>query len=370
MEDIKKFARTDCRYFIGEKPCRFKRECPGCEKYDAIRETILVIKLAAAGDVLRTTPLLRALREKHPGAYITWLVDRFSLELLEGIPLIDRLLPYGVESIAFLETLQFDRLYALDKEPGATAAAMKIRAGKKFGFCHTEAGKLSIFNPEAAYAFRLGISDHLKFKENRKSYQEIIFELAGMPFRGEDYLLSIPEVCRKKINAKLKPAGSGKRIALNLGAGPVFANKSWPEDYFVDLIQKLRQEEHMIPVVVAGPGEKALYDRVLKKAGQNAFAGGCDNSLMEFAALLESCDVVVAGDTMALHIALACRRRVVGLFGPTCRQEILLYGRGELLTTPKACAPCYLNACDIRPNCMEEIPVKQVFQAIHRQLAE
>jgi heptosyltransferase-2 len=245
---------------------------------------------------------------------------------------------------------------------------MKIGAREKFGFRHTEAGKLDIFKEEAAYAYRLGVSDQLKFRENRASYQEIIFELCGLEFQGEDYLLAVPEDCRVKAAGRLEKSGRGRRIALNLGSGPVFANKSWPAEAFVRLIHRLAGDGET-PVVVAGPRERALYDRVMAEAGDAAFPGGCDNSLQEFAALLEACDAAVTGDTMALHIALACKTRVVGIFGPTCPQEIHLYGRGELLITPKACAPCYRGECDIHPSCMEEISVEEVYRALQRQLS-
>ncbi|MBI5199796.1 MAG: glycosyltransferase family 9 protein, partial [Nitrospirae bacterium] len=63
--------RFDCKYFIGEKPCRFKLECNGCDRYSPMGVRICIIKFGALGDVLRTTPLLYALREKYPQCHIT-----------------------------------------------------------------------------------------------------------------------------------------------------------------------------------------------------------------------------------------------------------------------------------------------------------
>ena len=60
--------KTDCRHFPGDRPCRFNKEsgqtCPDCPHYARHGTRILVVKLAALGDVLRTTVLLPGLKEK------------------------------------------------------------------------------------------------------------------------------------------------------------------------------------------------------------------------------------------------------------------------------------------------------------------
>ncbi len=73
---------------------------------------------------------------------------------------------------------------------------------------------------------------------------------------------------------------------------------------------------------------------------------------------------MVTGDTTALHLAIGLKKKVVALFGPTCAQEIELYGRGEKILSPVSCAPCYRRKCDIAPNCMEAITAEEVFQKI------
>ena len=106
MDDNDKSApRTDCRFFIGEKPCRFKRLCQGCEHYAPRGTRILVIKLAAVGDVLRTTPILAALREVHSPSHVTWLTDASSAELLRYTEGIDVLLRYSTASVVQLLSL-------------------------------------------------------------------------------------------------------------------------------------------------------------------------------------------------------------------------------------------------------------------------
>ena len=67
----------DCRYFKGDRPCKPHKEegviCQDCPHYDPVSHRILIIKLGAIGDVIRTTPLLTPLRDKYPNSEITWM---------------------------------------------------------------------------------------------------------------------------------------------------------------------------------------------------------------------------------------------------------------------------------------------------------
>src|SRR5512143_1869596 len=154
----------DCRHFLGHKPCLYRRPCDGCPSYSPFGKRILIIKLGATGDVLRTTPLLRGLRNTCPGCHITWLTGPDALPILEGIPEIDRLLPYGYEAGLQLRHESFDQVCCFDKEPKATALAMEIQAQERIGFGMSKFGSVMPFNPNAEYAFELGINDYLKFR--------------------------------------------------------------------------------------------------------------------------------------------------------------------------------------------------------------
>ena len=91
---------------------------------------ILVIKLGALGDVLRTTPILEAIKEKYPDSEITWITEPESKEILEGNPNISKILTLPIEEISE----GFDVLYGLDIENEAIQLASKINAKKKYGY--------------------------------------------------------------------------------------------------------------------------------------------------------------------------------------------------------------------------------------------
>src|SRR5688572_32883598 len=92
--------KGDCRHFRGDVPCApHKREgvhCDDCPHYDPIQGRILIIKLGAIGDVIRTTPLLRKLKADHPRAHITWLTH--SPEVVPRSA-VDRVLPFTPASV-------------------------------------------------------------------------------------------------------------------------------------------------------------------------------------------------------------------------------------------------------------------------------
>jgi heptosyltransferase-2 len=96
---------------------------------------------------------------------------------------------------------------------------------------------------------------------------------------------------------------------------------------------------------------------------------GCDNPVRHFAAIVAACNLIVAGDTLAMHLALALRRRAVILFGPTSSAEIEMYGLGEKVVPQMDCLVCYKPTCDFVPNCMDLISTDMVEAAVERQLS-
>jgi len=85
--------KTDCKHFHGDRPCVPHKEkgmkCDDCTEYKPISFKILIVKLDAAGDVLRTTSILKPLKRKYPDSYITWCTRQNSKELFKYNPLVD-----------------------------------------------------------------------------------------------------------------------------------------------------------------------------------------------------------------------------------------------------------------------------------------
>jgi ADP-heptose:LPS heptosyltransferase len=362
--------KPDCVYFLGDKPCSFRRPCERCPHFTPFPAKILIIKCRAQGDVLRTTPLLPALKRKYPQSHIAWLTDEESLDLLLGNPHIDRIRAYDLENVLTLLAEKFDVLISLDKEPGLTSLATRVEADQKFGFGMNEHGNLVTFNKASDYAYRLGVDDHLKFIQNQKTYQEIIHEMAEVPYARDEYVFSLPEgakVRAKRFFKRHRIPRQGPAVGLNTGAGTKFETKQWPEENFLKLITLLNQKLAARVFLLGGPREKEFNFRLKQRSRAKIYNTGSDNSLLEFAGFISMMDIVVASDTLAMHLAIALKKKVIALFGPTCPQEIDLYDRGIKIFAGSDCAPCYRQACPDR-KCMKAITPERVLKAIRESI--
>ncbi len=364
----------DCRHFLGSKPCRFKRECDGCPHYSPFGKRILIIKLAAMGDVLRTTPLLRGLRRAYPDCHITWVTEAAVAPMLQGVNEIDRLLPATYETVLQMEGETFDQLYCFDKEPKAVALAMKIQSNHKAGFGMSKFGNVMPLNKASEYTYELGINDVLKFRLNHKTYPELIFECAQLPYpEPQEYVFPdfSPEIEEGRVRLERLGVGQGDlRVGLNTGAGDVFATKKWTEEGYVQLANGLVEEMNAKILLLGGRGEVERNARIADATLYPMVDTGTDNPIRRFAGIVGNCDLMITGDTLAMHIAIGLKVPVLVILGSTCPQEIELYGRGTKIVSDFDCSPCYLGVCPKPVNCMEAIKADVVLAAAIKLLSE
>ena len=110
------FFKPDCRHFRGDLPCKPHKQygyhCSDCPAYEKVTTRILIIKLGAIGDVIRTTPLLQKFRQEYPGCYITWLT--WTPDILPA-GAIDEILKFDLAAVTWLQYARFDVVVNLDK---------------------------------------------------------------------------------------------------------------------------------------------------------------------------------------------------------------------------------------------------------------
>lgn len=361
--------RIDCRHLTGSAPCRFHkrdgRTCHGCGDYEPVAFCILIVKLAAAGDVLRTTCILPALHRAHPGAQITWVTERQALPMLEGHPLIDRIVPRDAAAERLMVE-EFDLGLGLDVDADGGALFALARCRARAGYVLDPAGRVMPVDARAHHWWRMGLDDAAK-RANRRTYPDLLHDICGLAGPPARPSLFIPHAARVAVRARL--AGTLGRfdrlLVLNTGGGRRWAQKKWTPAHaaaFASLVR--RAHPGTVVVVVGGPDERDLNAALLATTRDAGIVdAGCDNSIREFAALLELADLIVTSDSLALHIATALARPVVALVGPTSSWELEMYGTGTIVTADVPCLACYRAECDKPVTCMELLTPERVYDA-------
>ncbi len=350
------FINNDCIYFNGDIPCKPHKKngyhCDNCPEYRKITEKILIIKLGAIGDVIRTTPLLRRLRDEYPDAQITWLT--YSPAILSG-EWVNRILNVSPENIELIKQINFDWLINLDKDPLAISLTNEISADKKSGFTIDEYGHAKPISTHAEeHKWLTGLFDDLN-KENTKHYVQEIFEICGYEFNGEEYILDVEDSGEKWDIDKSK-----KVIGLNTGCGGRWTSRLWKTEYWITLAKELLSNGYEV-IILGGEQEDEKNKLIQKESGAKYFG---HFPLSVFMSLLNECDTIVTAVTMAMHLAVGLRKNLILFNNIFNKNEFYLYGRGEILEPDFDC-DCYFTP--VCPNdCMQYLYPERVIEAINR----
>ncbi len=350
-------VKTDCIYYKGDIPCRphkqFGYHCETCPEYRKIDQNIIIIKLGAIGDVIRTTPILRKIRQVYPYAFISWLT--YSPDILSS-NWVDRILGVNVENIELIKQIEFDWLIVLDKDPIAIALSKQILAKKKSGFTIDKFGKVKPISTKAEeHKWLTGIFDDLS-RNNTKHYVQEMFEILDLDFNNEEYILDIDN------NIEWKIDHSNKVIGLNTGCGGRWTSRLWADEYWVKLAKELLSMGYEV-ILLGGEQEHEKNLKLSEKSGAKYFGYF---SLKDSISLVNECDLVVTAVTMAMHIAVGLKKMTIIFNSIFNKSEFYLYGRGEILEPDPKCDCYYKPVCP--HDSMSRITPDKVLQLITKTL--
>lgn len=353
-------VKFDCSHFRGHIPCapnkEFDVQCDNCNHYRKTEKKILIIKLGAIGDVIRTTPLLKKYRTLYPSAHFTWITLYPDVLPKEEINVIYKLDSIGIFNVSHS---QFDIAINLDKDPEACLLLNKVSAAEKYGFTYHN-GHLAPATPNADHKILTGLFDNLS-KANKKSYLEEIFEICHLPFEYEEYSIRRNQELGQKWLSHIQEQAQGKPIiGLNTGCGDRWKTRLWPKEYWIDLIRKL-QNGGYYPVVLGGKAEDELNQYYQKETG--VYYPGYF-SLEEFIEITASCDLIVTQVSLMMHIAIALQKTLIlfnNIFNP---HEFELYNRGVLMQPSSGCDCYFGNTCKHNQSCMKDLLPNTVFEQL------
>jgi heptosyltransferase II len=358
-------AEIHCRYFSGYKPCSKGEVCERsqCSSYSRVEHRILIIHLGALGAVLRSTSLIAAVRRKYPRAHITWATE--TPALTAGV---DRVVtkPY-----LELRALKFDIAMVIDKSLEAAGILAMTEAREVFGFrAHPYSGAIIPANPEAHELWGLGLSNHQKFFVNEKSEQRLVHEaLALGPYARDEYMVELSAGERALADMRRRqwsPEGAPV-IGINTGCSGTIQAKKLSVEGTRQLITRILHDMRFSGssvVLLGGPEDTERNEQIARDLP--VIQSPTRKGLRDGLASVEACDVIFSGDSLGMHMGIALKKWVVAWFGPTCAQEIDLYGRGVKVQTQAACAPCWKRVCGQKVMCYDQVDFDKVVNGIHQ----
>ena len=327
---------------------------------------ILFVRLSYIGDILHATPAARWIKEQYPDAKLHWIVTPSMVELLEGNPYVDEIIPWERDEYeahskklhiptmwrmwwelkAKLEPYKFD--VAVDVQGRLITGLVLLASGApiRLGLGGTKELNWLFTNYKTKPS-----TDHVikRYVEVAQLLKEAVTKQANLetPLKPVDNGLdteTLHAVSAKQMyhmdfyvpsklhtwaeeqwktidnHSSLNRGEVEKPLRVGLVLGTSWATKEWPQEKWYSLIKSLQYRANF--VCLGGPKEATQYKPLIDSLA----AEGIDHimlnmlgktTLQEVGALIESCDVVVTADTGSLHIALALDKPVVALFGPT-----------------------------------------------------
>ena len=365
-----RIVHTDCLLYRGSMPCEPHKAtgqlCEDCPHYRPLSQRILIVKLGAMGDVLRTTALLPDIAARHDRPHVTWLTRAESVELLAGNPLIQRVVTTA--EAGTLGAVEFDALYALDSGADALAYAQSVRTAAYHGFVAGKFGTCTGVAPGGDPAlFEMGLWDDLK-RANRRSYLELLGASADIEYSlGRPHVpLDPAELLRAEEFARDLPR---PLIGINTDAGDRWERKNWNPEHIAAFVELARNDGASVMLFGGVPVRER--NRLLAASFPDRVAAfESAGNVRRLIAGIAQCDALLTGDTLAMHIAWGLDVPTAVLFGPTSLHEIDLDARSVKMAAQELpCLACYLKTCDVDPHCMDRLLPADVYDRVREVLA-
>jgi predicted lipopolysaccharide heptosyltransferase III len=350
--------------------------------------TILLIRLRLVGDVVFTTPIVRALRRRFPDAHITYLVEPAAAPVIAGNPCLDEVLvaprrrgwlrPIDDLRLALrLRRNGYDLVINLHGGPRASWLSWATRARRRIGYVMPGFRWL--------YTDAVARPPQLRARHSVENQSDLLAPLNMPPLdpRHDPVEMSDSLEARTRVEARLRTAGvsaDDELVVMHVCAGNPF--RRWPAAAFAALGARLSAAHPARRIVLtSGPSDTAAADRVAA-AARASLPGTPDRilrcgefDLLELQALIARASLFIGGDSGPLHVAATTETPIVGLFGPTLavrsapwRDPTLPFEAVEPGILP--CRPCGQRTCapgDFR--CLTSITADRVAEAAERMLA-
>ena len=320
---------------------------------------ILLIRLSSLGDVVLTTPAIRAVRANFPNAHIAMLVAKQSADVLRENPNLD-------------EIITFDRL-AKDKDTGEMWRIVRLLRERKFTLAIDLQRKFRTEMHLSGATERVGkgwLCTTRVLEQGNKHATSHYFDLlhaVDIPAEDQKLELFLAESERRDAVQRLKTAGVvDARLKVGLFPGAGWKLREWMPERFAAIGDRLVQHFDADVLIFGGQKESELVHTVVNLMHTHAIPFAGNLQIRQLAACIEQCDLFVTNDTGPMHIAAAVGTPTISLFGPG--NHIRFQPLGALHETIRhavPCSPCKQFTDKCKDNiCMKGIGVDEVWNSI------
>ena len=332
---------------------------------------VLIVRLSALGDVIRTIPSVVGLMKLFPETQFTWLVEDSSVGLLRAIP--------------NLKVITIDRKALKSRRPLLVLRTIMdtVKRIKKENFdCSVDFH--GVFK-SGLYPFLSGIRDRLGFerggsKEGSRWFLRYRFELYDTRISRYERNLALASGLHPAVEPEapqfMIPAESRQKVLGLMGAHPILLfpgtsfrgrNKRWPVKSWAWLFEKLHQD---YPVsFLLGPSEEKIGEELGLILGDR-FRALPPLSLLELSLALQEAKLLVSCDSGPMHLASVLKTPVVALMGPS---DPIVNGplpfNSRLVLAGVPCGPCRNHACDVLI-CQDSMTPKVVWRTCSKFLQD
>lgn len=330
-----------------------------------LKKSILIVRLSSVGDVVLASPIAEILKRHNPNARIVWAVQPESKPLLENNPHIDDVFVWNKDLwLDLWRRRRFKQLWReimttrdqLTKEKFETA--FDLQGLFKSGFITWLSGateRVGIGSREGSYWFmHKMVSRNIANRDQLGS--EYRYLINQMGYEDGDWNINIvtPESARQT---------SAEAVEQELGKGKPYIvicpfasseQKEWSDEYWQQLILRIRGRYHLNAVVLGGKHEGTKGQQLARKCGAVNLAG--QTGLQEAAEIIKRAQLVIGVDNGLTHISQSLSVPALALFGPT--RPYLSAGNkpSKVIYLDRYCSPCGRKpSCGKSYDCMREI---------------
>lgn len=326
---------------------------------------ILLVRLRLIGDVVFTTPAIRALRRHYPDARITYIVEEESAAIVRHNPHLDTVIvarsPHARgrlrADIALIRRLRRERYdLAIDFHGGPRSSLLTWLSGapKRIGY--------DVVGRSWMYTTRVPRPRALRPRHSVVTQWDVLLPLGIAPPDPEINPTEVPvdpgaadAVARRLVAAGIE--ADNPVIVVHVSAGNPF--RRWPSGSFVELVCRLASKDPKRRIILtSGPSDAAaaaavaMDARARLPADERAAVVECGEfDLAELRALVERAALYIGGDSGPLHIAGTTGVPVVGLYGPTLPVRSQPYRSARFMSVAAEvqdlpCRPCDQRRCE------------------------